>query len=123
MRPTAHSIYLLATLIGVLSLVADVGWTLAQEPSSAMERKQAVETSLLPDVVTAGRPIPAWGIWDRMERGDHFYICGDATHMAGDVEVSLLEIIQQQAKITKNDAIAYLSAMEEAGRYQKDIWA
>lgn len=55
-------------LIYVLCLVAHVGWILGQEPSSALERQRAVEAGLLPGVVVAGRPIPTWGIWDRMER-------------------------------------------------------
>ena len=55
-------------LIYVLCLVAHVGWILGQEPSSALERQRAVEAGLLPGVVAAGRPIPTWGIWDRMER-------------------------------------------------------
>ena len=68
MRPAAPCSDLFGTIIGVLYLVAHVGWILGQEPSSALERQRAVEASLLPDVVIAGRPIPAWGIWDRMER-------------------------------------------------------
>ena len=61
-------------------------------------------------------------IWQRMEQGDHFYICGDATCMAGDVELVLLVIIQQQAGLNEQQAKNYLKVMSKFGRYQKDIW-
>ena len=32
-------------------------------------------------------------VWDLLEAGGHFYICGDAAHMAGAVEEALLHII------------------------------
>ena len=32
-------------------------------------------------------------IWRLLEAGAHFYVCGDAAHMAGSVEVALLDII------------------------------
>lgn len=34
-------------------------------------------------------------VWGLLERGAHFYVCGDAAHMAGAVESALLEIIRQ----------------------------
>jgi sulfite reductase alpha subunit-like flavoprotein/flavin-dependent dehydrogenase len=61
-------------------------------------------------------------IWKRMELGDHFYICGDATYMAGDVEAALLQIIQEQGQLHAEQAEAYLTVMAKAGRYQKDVW-
>jgi len=67
MKPASRFSYLFAAIIGLLCLVADVGWILGQEPSSAREQARAVETGLLPGVVAAGQPVPTWGIWDRME--------------------------------------------------------
>ena len=34
-------------------------------------------------------------IWKLLEQGAHFYVCGDAAHMAGSVEKALLGIIEQ----------------------------
>lgn len=62
-------------------------------------------------------------IWRRFERGASFYICGDATHMAGDVEQALLEIISQQSGRSPDEAHAYLDAVAHEGRYHKDVWA
>jgi len=33
-------------------------------------------------------------VWELLEAGAHFYVCGDAAHMAGAVEEALLSIIQ-----------------------------
>ena len=33
-------------------------------------------------------------VWRLLEAGAHFYVCGDAAHMAGAVEDALLSIIQ-----------------------------
>ncbi len=64
----------------------------------------------------------AVAIWRRMESGDHFYICGDATQMAGDVENALLGIIESQGNLSAEQARDYLKAMEKERRYQKDVW-
>jgi geranylgeranyl reductase family protein len=62
-------------------------------------------------------------IWDRLERGAQFFICGDAMRMAGDVEKALLEIIATQGARNAEQARAYLDAVAAAGRYHKDVWA
>ena len=62
-------------------------------------------------------------IWQRLEGGAQFFICGDATHMAGDVEQTLLDIIIQQGNKSRGAARAYLDALAAAGRYHKDVWA
>ncbi|HQW20398.1 MAG TPA: geranylgeranyl reductase family protein [Rhodocyclaceae bacterium] len=62
-------------------------------------------------------------IWERLERGAQFYICGDATHMAGDVERALLEIIATQGAMSAEQSRTYLDAVAVAGRYHKDVWA
>lgn len=34
-------------------------------------------------------------VWDLLQQGAHFYVCGDAAHMATAVEEALLDIICQ----------------------------
>ena len=62
-------------------------------------------------------------LWERMESGNHFYVCGDATRMAGDVERAMLEIIETHGGKTPAEARAYLAELESAGRLQKDVWS
>jgi sulfite reductase (NADPH) flavoprotein alpha-component len=61
-------------------------------------------------------------LWQRMEAGDHFYICGDAARMAPDVERALLEIVQVGGGRSAEAAAVYLDGMRGAGRLQKDVW-
>lgn len=35
-------------------------------------------------------------VWRLLETGGHFYVCGDAAHMAGAVEEALLSIIEAE---------------------------
>jgi sulfite reductase (NADPH) flavoprotein alpha-component len=57
-----------------------------------------------------------------VERGAYFYVCGDATRMAKDVEVTLLDAIAVGSHGTLEDAAEYLAAMKKQKRYQRDIY-
>lgn len=57
-----------------------------------------------------------------LERGAHFYICGDMSRMAKDVEAALLDIIAEQGKLDESQAQAYLKDLRNAKRYQKDVY-
>jgi len=61
-------------------------------------------------------------IWQWLEKGAAFYMCGDANRMAKDVEKALLAIISQYGNRSEDEAVAYLAAMKEAKRYQKDVY-
>lgn len=57
-----------------------------------------------------------------LEEGAHLYICGDEKHMAHDVHEALLQIIQEQRSVSAEASVAYLSELQEAGRYQRDVY-
>jgi sulfite reductase (NADPH) flavoprotein alpha-component len=61
-------------------------------------------------------------LFEWLEAGAHFYICGDAKRMAKDVEHALVEIVARHGKRSNEDAIAYISALKKAGRYQADVY-
>lgn len=61
-------------------------------------------------------------VFEWLEQGAHFYVCGDAMHMAKDVEAALLSIIQEHGGKSEEDAKAYLVALRKAKRYQKDVY-
>jgi sulfite reductase (NADPH) flavoprotein alpha-component len=52
----------------------------------------------------------------------HLYVCGDANHMAGDVQDELLRLIQTHGGRSAAEAQAYLDELSASGRYQRDIW-
>ncbi|GLX66526.1 assimilatory sulfite reductase (NADPH) flavoprotein subunit [Paenibacillus glycanilyticus] len=57
-----------------------------------------------------------------LDNGAHVYVCGDEKHMAHDVQSALLTIIGQYGGKSQEEAAAYLSALQEQGRYQRDVY-
>jgi len=61
-------------------------------------------------------------LWERMEAGHYFYVCGDAQSMGGDVERAMREIIQTHGGKSAEEADAYLMELGNEGRFLKDVW-
>ena len=61
-------------------------------------------------------------LYEWLERGAYFYVCGDATRMAKDVELALLDAIAQGSHRTLEHAEEYLAAMKKQKRYQRDVY-
>lgn len=57
-----------------------------------------------------------------LEQGAIFYVCGDASRMAHDVDKALHKIIEKEGGKTEEEAIAYVAAMKEAKRYRRDVY-
>ena len=57
-----------------------------------------------------------------LERGAHFYVCGDAQRMAKDVETALIDVVAGSGTRTPDDAKAYVTDLKAAGRYQTDVY-
>jgi sulfite reductase (NADPH) flavoprotein alpha-component len=57
-----------------------------------------------------------------LERGAHFYVCGDAQRMARDVETALIEILAGCGGQSPDDAQANVAALRTSGRYQTDLY-
>lgn len=57
-----------------------------------------------------------------LERGAYFYVCGDASRMAKDVELALLDAIAKGSNGTLEHAQEYLDGMKKAKRYQRDVY-
>lgn len=57
-----------------------------------------------------------------LERGAYFYVCGDATRMAKDVEMALLDAIAKGSNGTLEHAAEYLETMKKQKRYQRDVY-
>ena len=61
-------------------------------------------------------------LFDWLERGAYFYVCGDVTRMAKDVELALLDVIAKGSNGTLDHAAEYLAAMKKQKRYQRDVY-
>ena len=61
-------------------------------------------------------------MWRWIEGGAHFYVCGDAHHMAKDVDAALREIIVAGGRLSPVEAAAYVAQMKKDSRYQRDVY-
>jgi sulfite reductase (NADPH) flavoprotein alpha-component len=61
-------------------------------------------------------------LYDWLERGAYFYVCGDASRMAKDVETALLDVIAKGSNGTLEHAAEYLANMKKQKRYQRDVY-
>ena len=61
-------------------------------------------------------------IWNWLEKGAHFYVCGDASRMAPDVHAALLDVVQSWGGRTPEAADTYLRELKSNGRYQRDVY-
>jgi sulfite reductase (NADPH) flavoprotein alpha-component len=60
-------------------------------------------------------------LFDWLERGAHFYVCGDASRMARDVDVALHQVIERGGK-TSEEALDYVQRLKKEKRYQRDVY-
>src|SRR5262249_12465055 len=61
-------------------------------------------------------------IFDWLEQGAHFYVCGDAKRMAADVEAALRQLIQRGGERTEAEAEQYIQRLKTENRYQRDVY-
>ncbi len=61
-------------------------------------------------------------LYQWLEKGAHFYVCGDATRMANDVHNALIEIVQTAGGKSLEDATAYIDQLKKDKRYQRDVY-
>ncbi len=61
-------------------------------------------------------------LWNWLDSGAHFYVCGDASRMAKDVDTALREIIAHHGKMDIEDADAYVKKLSTDKRYVRDIY-
>ena len=57
-----------------------------------------------------------------LEDGASFYVCGDASRMAHDVDKALHDIIAQEGGLDEDAATAYVKQLKSDKRYQRDVY-
>ncbi|MGY3885865.1 assimilatory sulfite reductase (NADPH) flavoprotein subunit [Aeromonas aquatica] len=85
--------------------------------SLAFSRDQGHKIYVQDRLREAGLELYQW-----LEAGAHFYVCGDANHMAKDVQQALLEVIAEHGHKSHEEAEEYLSELRRAKRYQRDVY-
>lgn len=61
-------------------------------------------------------------LYQWLEGGAYFYICGDAARMAKDVDVALHQVVEKAGGKSVEEAAAYIDALKKAKRYRKDVY-
>jgi sulfite reductase (NADPH) flavoprotein alpha-component len=61
-------------------------------------------------------------LYQWLENGGYFYVCGDATRMARDVDQALLEIVAEQRDISTDEATDYVDNLKREKRYLRDVY-
>lgn len=64
-----------------------------------------------------GKDVYAW-----LEEGGYFYVCGDASRMAHDVNDALISIVQKHGGKSREAAEAYIEDLRKSRRYQRDVY-
>jgi sulfite reductase (NADPH) flavoprotein alpha-component len=61
-------------------------------------------------------------LWNWLNDGAVFYVCGDASRMAKDVDQALRIIAQQEGSMSEEDAGAWVKSLQKERRYLKDVY-
>lgn len=85
--------------------------------SLAFSRDQGHKIYVQDKLREAGLELYQW-----LEAGAHLYVCGDANHMAKDVQQALLDVIAEHGHKSREEAEEYLSELRRAKRYQRDVY-
>lgn len=83
----------------------------------AFSRDQAEKIYVQSRMRQNGKALYQW-----LEEGGYFYVCGDATRMAKDVDDALHSIISDEAGISAEAASDYVNRLKREKRYLRDVY-
>jgi sulfite reductase (NADPH) flavoprotein alpha-component len=61
-------------------------------------------------------------LWEWLQNGAAFYVCGDASRMAKDVDQALLSIAETHGHLSAEQAGAYIAQLKKQKRYLRDVY-
>jgi sulfite reductase (NADPH) flavoprotein alpha-component len=83
----------------------------------AFSRDQAEKIYVQTRMLSAATELYAW-----LEQGAYFYVCGDASRMAKDVDAALHKVVEIAGGKSAEQAATYIQALKAAKRYQRDVY-
>ena len=83
----------------------------------AFSRDQAEKIYVQQRIREAGKEIFDW-----LSNGAYFYVCGDASSMAPDVNKALLDVVSTHGNLDADDAQAWVADLTADGRYLRDVY-
>lgn len=57
-----------------------------------------------------------------LENGAYFFVCGDKQRMAKDVNDALIEVIAKEGNMSREEAEEHLNGLQKQGHYQRDVY-
>ena len=61
-------------------------------------------------------------LWAWLQDGAHFYVCGDASRMAKDVDAALHKIAEKAGGLSRDQAAEFVNGLKQQKRYQRDVY-
>jgi sulfite reductase (NADPH) flavoprotein alpha-component len=83
----------------------------------AWSRDQTAKVYVQDRMLENANELFAW-----LEAGAHFYVCGDASRMARDVDAALHKVIETAGALSADKAVDYVKSLKSAKRYQRDVY-
>jgi sulfite reductase (NADPH) flavoprotein alpha-component len=83
----------------------------------AFSRDQANKIYVQNRMIEQAKDLYAW-----LQEGAYFFVCGDASRMAKDVDDALHKVIEQQGGVSPDAAKEYVQKLKSEKRYQRDVY-
>ena len=83
----------------------------------AWSRDQAEKVYVQQRMLENDKELFAW-----LEDGAGFYVCGDASRMAKDVDLALHQVVERAGEKTPEQAADYIKKLKAEKRYQRDVY-
>lgn len=61
-------------------------------------------------------------LYDWLENGAQFYVCGDKNRLAPDVEKALIQVVAKEANFSEERAVEYVKNLKKQRRYLEDVY-
>lgn len=85
--------------------------------TTAFSRDQEKKIYVQHRMLEEAKDLYAW-----LEAGAIFYVCGDASRMAADVDRALHQIIEQEGGKSAEEAAAFVEQLKKDKRYRRDVY-
>jgi sulfite reductase (NADPH) flavoprotein alpha-component len=88
-----------------------------QKLDLAFSRDQADKIYVQDKMLENGEELYRW-----LEEGSYFFVCGDASRMAKDVDKTLQKVIKIHGNCTDEEALQYIKELKSNKRYVRDVY-
>jgi sulfite reductase (NADPH) flavoprotein alpha-component len=83
----------------------------------AFSRDQSEKIYVQTRMLEHGKELFSW-----LQDGGHFYVCGDATRMAKDVDKALHDVVGVHGGLDADAATEYVNSLKREKRYVRDVY-